>query len=145
MLRFEPPVQFLPSRTALDEITLAGTTIPKGAFVTLALAAGNRDPARFPDPDRFVPDRRDNAHLGFGSGIHGCFGAPLARMEAQVAFPELLRRLERQRLVVDPPPYRLSPVLRGPEHLLIEIERIWESTPPLGVPRHAQQLAQHSH
>src|SRR5258707_1123168 len=122
LLRYDPPVQFLVGRTTLDEIALAGTTIPKGALVTLALAAGNRDPARFADPDRFDPERRDNEHLGFGSGIHSCFGAPLARMEAQIALTELVRRLEQPRLVVDPPPYRPSPLLRGPEHLLIEVD-----------------------
>ena len=127
MLRYEPPAQFLSGRTTLDEIALAGTTIPKGVVVTLALAAGNRDPARFPDPDRFDPERRDNQHLGFGSGIHLCFGAPLARMEAQIALTELLRRLEQPRLVVDPPPYRPSPLRRGPAHLLIEVEGVRES------------------
>jgi cytochrome P450 len=124
LLRYEPPVQFLPNRTTLDEIALAGTTIPKGVVVTLALAAGNRDPARFSDPDRFDPERRDNQHLGFGSGIHTCFGAPLARMETQIALTELVRRLEQPRLVVDPPPYRPSPLLRGPEHLLIEVDGV---------------------
>jgi cytochrome P450 len=127
LLRYEPPVHFLPSRTTLDEITLAGTTIPKGVLLTLALAAGNRDPARFSEPDSFDPERRDNEHLGFGSGIHSCFGAPLARIEAQIAFSELVRRLEQPRLVTDPPPYRPSPLLRGPEHLLIEVERVRES------------------
>jgi cytochrome P450 len=120
MLRFEPPVQFL-RRNSLDEIELAGTTIPKGRLVVLSTAAGNRDPARFADPDRFDPERRDNQHLGFGSGIHGCFGVPLARIEAQIAFTQLVRRLEEPRLVVDPPPYRPSPLLRGPEHLPIEV------------------------
>ena len=129
VLRYEPPVQLLSNRTTLDEITLRDTTIPRGVLVTLALAAANRDPTRFANPDRFEPDRRDNSHLGFGSGIHSCFGAPLARMEAQVAFPEILRRLSRPRLVVDPPPYRLSPTLRGPEHLLIEVEGIHASKP----------------
>jgi cytochrome P450 len=124
VLRYEPPVQFLVQRTTLDEIALAGTTIPKGVLVTLALAAGNRDPQRFSDPDRFDPERRDNEHLGFGSGIHSCFGAPLARMEAQIAFTELVRRLSQPRLVVDPPPYRPSPLLRGPEHLLIAVEEV---------------------
>jgi cytochrome P450 len=124
MLRYDGPVQFLPQRTTLAEIALAGTTIPKGVLVTLALASGNRDPARFPDPDRFDPERRDNEHIGFGSGIHSCFGAPLARIEAQIAFPELLRRLVRPRLLVDPPPYRPSPVLRGPEHLLLEVAEV---------------------
>jgi cytochrome P450 len=131
MLRYDGPVQFLPSRTTLAEIPLAGTTIPKGVVVTLALAAGNRDPARFTDPDRFDPERHDNEHLGFGSGIHSCFGAPLARTEAQIAFPELLRRLERPRLVVDPPPYRPSPLLRGPEHLLLEVEGVRSAGEPL--------------
>ena len=131
VLRYEPPVQFLPQRTTLDEIALAGTTIPKGVLVTLALAAGNRDPERFPDPDRFDPERRDNQHLGFGSGIHSCFGAPLARLEAQIAFSELVRRLEQPRLVVDPPPYRPSPLLRGPEHLLIEVDGVRASQEPL--------------
>ena len=106
---------------------MAGTTIPKGVFLTLALAAGNRDPARFADPDRFDPERRDNQHLGFGSGIHLCFGAPLARMEVQIALTELVRRLKQPRLVVDPPPYRPNPVLRGPAHLLIEVEDLRES------------------
>jgi cytochrome P450 len=131
MLRYDGPVQFLPSRTTLDEISLAGVTIPKGVLVTLALAAGNRDPARFPDPDRFDPERRDNQHLGFGSGIHSCFGAPLARTEAQIAFPELLRRLVQPRLVADPPPYRPSPLLRGPAHLLIDVEGVRAGGEPL--------------
>jgi cytochrome P450 len=131
MLRYDGPVQFLPQRTTLAEVPVAGTTIPKGVLVTLALAAGNRDPARFSDPDRFDPERRDNQHLGFGSGIHSCFGAPLARTEAQIAFPELLRRLKQPRLVVDPPPYRPSPLLRGPEHLLIEVEEVRSSGKPL--------------
>ena len=131
LLRYEPPVQFLPNRTTLDEIALAGTTIPKGVLVTLALAAGNRDPARFPDPDRFDPERRDNQHLGFGSGIHSCFGAPLARVEAQIALTELVRRLEQPRLVVDPPPYRPSPDLCGPEHLPIEVDGVRASGEPL--------------
>ena len=68
--------------------------------------------------------KQDNAHLGFGSGIHYCFGAPLARVEAQTALLELARRLDRPRLVVDPPPYRVSPILRGPRELLIEIDGV---------------------
>jgi len=96
-------------------------------FLTLALAAGNRDPSRFGDPDRFDPERRDYQHLGFGSGIHLCFGVPLACMETEIAFTELVRRLKQPRLVVDPPPYRPSPVLRGPWQLLIEVEGVRES------------------
>ncbi|MEV4580904.1 cytochrome P450 [Nonomuraea jabiensis] len=125
LLRFEPPVQLLSlRRSALADIDLAGTTIPKGAIISLALAAGSRDPARFPDPDRFDPDRQDNQHLGFGSGIHYCFGAPLARLETQLALGELARRLVNPRLVADPPPYRPNPGLRGPRHLHVEFDGV---------------------
>jgi cytochrome P450 len=128
LLRYEPPVQFLTSRSALADIDIASTTIPQGSPITLVLAAGNRDPGRFPDPDRFDPDRTGNVHLGFGIGIHYCFGAPLARVEAQVALPALARRLVNPRLVTDPPPYRPSPVLRGPRHLLVEIDAVAPAT-----------------
>ncbi|TVL92233.1 cytochrome P450 [Streptomyces sp. SAJ15] len=124
LLRFEPPVQLLPQRTTLADIEIAGTTVPKGASLWLILASGNRDPRRFADPDRFDPDRPDIQHLGFGSGIHSCFGAPLARLEAQIALAELARRLEDPHLVEDPPPYRRNAVLRGPRHLNITFDRL---------------------
>ncbi|UKY47607.1 cytochrome P450 [Streptomyces inhibens] len=123
LLRYEPPVQMLPQRTPLADIEVLGVTIPKGAPLILMLASGNRDPQRFRDPDRFDPTREDNQHLGFGSGIHSCFGAPLARMETQLALTALIQHLDKPRLVEDPPPYRRSPVLRGPRHLLIEDDR----------------------
>ncbi|SDL26853.1 cytochrome P450 [Arthrobacter sp. ok362] len=124
LLRFEPPVHFVPFRTALDDIDIAGTTIPAGASLTLVLAAGNRDPAHVADPDHFIPDRPNNQHLGFGGGIHLCFGAPLARLEAQIALTEFATRLENPRLAADPPPYRPSPFLRGPSHLPIDIDGV---------------------
>ena len=124
LLRYEPPVHFLPWRTTLDDIDIAGTTIPKGAQVTLVLAAGSRDPGHVPDPGRFVPDRENNEHLGFGGGIHLCFGGPHARLEAQITLTELARRLNNPRLVTDPPPYRPNPVLRGPLHLPVDIDGI---------------------
>ncbi|GAA3368022.1 cytochrome P450 [Streptomyces sannanensis] len=117
LLRYEPPVQLIPQRTTIADIEVSGVTIPKGASLWLVLASGNRDPERFTDPDRFDPDRKDIQHLGFGSGIHACFGAPLARLEAQIALTELARRLDNPRLLEDPPPYRQSAVLRGPRHL----------------------------
>jgi len=124
VLRYEPPVQINPKYLTLDDVPLAGTTIPKGSRLVLALAAANRDPDRFPDPDRFDPEREDNQHLGFFTGIHYCFGAGLARQEAQVALTELARRLNNPRLVEDPPPYRQNPTLRGPRHLPLEIDGI---------------------
>ena len=125
LLRYEPPVQLLPGfYVSLDDIELLGTIIPKGARIILALAAANRDPDRFPDPDRFDPDRTDNQHLGFFGGIHYCFGAALARQEAQVALAEAARRLVNPRLVEDPPPYRQNPTLRGPRHLTVAIDGV---------------------
>ncbi|MEU0055944.1 cytochrome P450 [Streptomyces sp. NPDC006334] len=124
LLRYEPPVQLVPQRTTVADIELHGVTIPKGASLWLVLASGNRDPRRFDDPDRFDPDRRDVQHLGLGSGIHSCFGAPLARLEAQFALAELARRLVNPRLLEDPPPYRRNAVLRGPRHLPIACDDI---------------------
>ncbi|MFB8177303.1 cytochrome P450 [Streptomyces sp. NPDC055966] len=122
LLRYEPPVQIVPQRTCIADIEVRGVVIPKGSRIWLMLAAGNRDPERFKDPDRFDPDREDIQHLGFGSGIHSCFGAPLARLEAQTALAALARRLENPRLVADPPPYRQNAVLRGPRHLEIAFD-----------------------
>ncbi|MDX3075767.1 cytochrome P450 [Streptomyces sp. MI02-7b] len=122
VLRYEPPVQFVPWTTALADIDAAGTTIPKGSPVWLMLAAANRDPNRFENPDRFDPDRKDNEHLGFYTGIHYCFGAPLARIELHLAVPELFRRVTFSGLLEDPPPYRANAVLRGPRHLPVTIE-----------------------
>ena len=134
LLRYEPPVHFIPWRFALDDIEIADTTIPKDARVILMLASGSRDPNHVRDPDQFDPDRfnpdrfgltRDtNQHLGFGGGIHYCFGAPLARLETQIALSELARRLVNPQLVLDPPPYRTNPVLRGPRHLQVKIDGV---------------------
>jgi cytochrome P450 len=124
LLRIEPPVQYLPNRIAIADIEIGGTVIPKGSRVVLLLAAASRDPDRFPDPDVFDPDRPNNQHYGFGGGIHYCFGAPLARIEGQLALTAFARRVENPRLVVDPPPYRPSPVLRGPIHLEVDIDGI---------------------
>ncbi|QIY73090.1 cytochrome P450 [Streptomyces sp. RLB1-33] len=120
LLRYEPPVHIIPWRAAYSDISVGDTVIPKGSKVMLMLASGSRDPDRFHDPDRFDPDRQDNQHLGFGSGIHLCFGGPMARLETQIALTELVRRLADPTLVTDPPPYRPSPVLRGPIHLLVD-------------------------
>ena len=141
LLRYEPPVQFLPNRCALDQIDVAGTTIPRGAPIILVLAAGSRDPEHVSDADRFDPDREYLEHLGFGGGIHYCFGAPLARPETQIALTELVQRLENPRLVTDPPPYRPNPLLRGPRHLPVRFDSIVPSAAPgrpAGVPRRSE-------
>ncbi|MFF9072513.1 cytochrome P450 [Streptomyces sp. NPDC014872] len=120
LLRYEPPVH-MRERIPHSDIDVAGTTIPEGASVVLALASGSRDPMRFHEPDRFDPTRPDNQHLGFGSGIHLCYGGPLARIEAQAALGALLPHLGAARLVQDPPPYRQNAMLRGPRHLPVQL------------------------
>jgi cytochrome P450 len=121
VLRYDPPVQFR-TRTTLADLPVAGTTIPQGATVVLLLASGSRDPHRFPRPDEFIPDRADNTHLGFGGGLHYCVGAPLARIEAQIALTALSRHLVAPRLLADPPPYWDTASLRGPPHLPVAFE-----------------------
>ncbi|GAA3118264.1 cytochrome P450 [Streptomyces rameus] len=120
LLRYEPPVH-MRERTPRADIEVAGSTLAQGTPVILVLASGNRDPKRFPDADRFDPARPDNQHFGFGSGVHLCYGAPLARLEAQAALRALLPRLGTAALVQDPPPYRQNAMLRGPRHLLVQL------------------------
>jgi len=124
VLRLQSSVQFFPTRSALADIEIAGTTIPRGSPIYLMYGAANRDPRRFSDPNTFDPRRRDNEHVGWGRGIHVCFGGPLARLEVNTAFEAFLRRVENPRLVEDPPPYRISQVFRGPRHLLIDYDGV---------------------
>lgn len=91
MLRFEPPIIFL-SRTALTDCEVAGLALARGDLIHLSLASANRDPLVFPEPDAFDVARADNRHLTFGFGAHFCIGAAIARMEARVAFEELMLR-----------------------------------------------------
>ena len=93
ILRFLPPVWFLFRQTKAD-VELAGQHIPANQVVLAWTASANRDPARFPDPDRFDIEREPNRHLAFGHGIHFCVGAPLARLEAKIALPMMLQQLK---------------------------------------------------
>lgn len=112
VLRYDPPVQ-LDGRTALEDMEVGGVTIEKGEQSMLVLGAANRDPAVFDEPSRFDITRTDNRHLSFGFGIHHCLGAPLARMEGQIALSTLARRFPGLELLDDDPPYKDNLVLRG--------------------------------
>jgi len=112
LLRYDGPVQRT-GRMATADVEIGGKQIPKGSVVVAAIGAANRDPAQFPDPERLDIARRDNRHIAFGFGIHFCLGAPLARIEGQVAIGTLLRRMPALELVSGIPEWRESSVLRG--------------------------------
>ncbi len=118
VLRYDSPVQMV-TRTALEEIELGGATVRKGQQAAVLLASANRDGARFSDTDRFDIERGDSRHLGFGFGMHYCLGAPLARLEGEIAFRRLVERLEGLDILADPPDYKESFVNRGPRELRV--------------------------
>jgi pimeloyl-[acyl-carrier protein] synthase len=112
LLRYESPSQHT-ARLAPEDTELGGKRIRKRAAVIAVMGAANRDPERFPDPDRLDLSRQDNRHVAFGWAGHFCFGAPLARIEAQIAFSTLLQRFPH--LSLDPAPlvWRENLGLRG--------------------------------
>jgi cytochrome P450 len=112
LLRFDGPVQRT-ARMPSEDVTIGGHTIPKGEMVMPFIGAADRDPAQFPDPDRLDIARADNRHIAFGWGIHFCLGAPLARVEGQIAINTLVQRLPKLALATDRPEYRRSLTLRG--------------------------------
>jgi hypothetical protein len=112
LLRYESPSQHT-ARLAPEDLMLGDKPIKKRDAVMAVMAAANRDPARFPDPDRLDLTRQDNRHVAFGWAAHFCFGAPLARIEGQIAFPTLLRRLPNLALEPGPLIWRQNLGLRG--------------------------------
>lgn len=112
LLRYESPSQHT-ARLARDDVELGGRAIQRGQAVIAVMGAANRDPERFPDPDRVDIERADNRHLAFGWASHFCFGAPLARIEGQIAFAALLRRLPALRLASEEITWRPNLGLRG--------------------------------
>ncbi len=93
-----------------------------GAFVLLLLGAANRDPAQFENPDEYDITRNDDRHISFGHGIHFCLGAPLARMEGQIALRILTQRFRDLRLLTNSPPYKEQMTLRGLESLPVAFD-----------------------
>jgi cytochrome P450 len=100
LLRYESPFQYM-QRVAREDLEIAGTKIARGEWVWLLLGAANRDPAMFPDPDRLDVTRTHSHQIAFGQGIHYCPGAPLGRLEGQIAFDALVRRFAEFRLATD--------------------------------------------
>jgi cytochrome P450 PksS len=115
LLRYDSPIQLATERYATEDLEIAGVRIPKGAMVLGGLGSANHDPEQFANPGMVDVTRADNKHVAFGQGVHYCVGAPLARLEGQIAFTTLLRRLPNLHLTVDPETlaWRSSLFLRG--------------------------------
>jgi cytochrome P450 len=118
MLRYDTPLPLF-RRWVLEDMDYKGVSLKQGMEVAFLLGAANRDPARFPDPNRFDITRQDNPHLSFGTGIHYCLGAPLARVELQAAINTLLSRLPALHLGTDAIAYHDTFVFRGLKSLPI--------------------------
>jgi len=118
LLRYDSPVQ-MTSRVALETVEIHGQTVQPGQQVSFMLGAANRDPAVFANPHGLDVTRKNNPHLALGSGIHYCLGAPLARLEGQIAIETLLRRMPNLALATATPVYRDNYVLRGLEALAV--------------------------
>jgi len=121
MLRFDSPVQ-LTTRMAKTDLEIQGTKIQKGDWLYLVVGAANRDPAQFPEPDRFDVTRIENKHIAFGAGAHFCLGAPLARLEAQIAVRALRDHFPTLRVGEDTIEYRNNFNLRGLKSLPVIFE-----------------------
>jgi len=121
LLRYESPSQHT-ARLAAEDMTLGGKKIQKRQAVIAVFAAANRDPERFPDPDKLDLRRTDNRHVAFAWGAHYCFGAPLARMEGQIAFETMLRRLPNIQLEPQELVWRENLGLRGLKSLFITFD-----------------------
>ena len=119
LLRYDGPVH-ITGRTATCELEVAGVAVAKGQGVVTLVAAANRDPAQFPDPDRLDIGRTDNRHLTFSHGMHYCLGAALARAEGQIAIGSLVKRFPRLD-AIEVPTYRDHFVLRGLNSLRVSV------------------------
>jgi cytochrome P450 len=119
LMRYDTPLQMF-ERWVLEDIEVAGVTIPRGSELALLFGSANRDGARFADPDRLDVTRADNPHITFGAGIHFCLGAPLARLELAESFGALLRRVPRLELLREPT-WQPGYVIRGLTELVVTV------------------------
>ena len=119
-LRYESPIQ-LTDRAVVQDCELSGQPLRRNQMVAVVLAAANRDPAQFPDPDRFDIGRTENRHLAFGQGNHFCPGSQLAKLETEVVLGKLLRRFPDFSGSPEPPAWRRSLIIRGPEAVPVKL------------------------
>jgi len=124
LLRYTSPVEIATERYACEDVQVAGTTIPHGELALAVIGSANRDERQFEQPNRLDIGRQPNPHLAFGQGAHYCLGAPLARLEGQIAIETLLRRAPGLRLAAAPESlrWRRGLFLRGLERLPVAVE-----------------------
>jgi 4-methoxybenzoate monooxygenase (O-demethylating) len=120
VLRFEAPVQTF-FRTTTKAVDVAGVRLGEGEKVLLFLAAANRDPRRWERPDRFNVKRRATGHMTFGTGIHGCVGQAVARLEAEAVFSAFAKRVASFEIIAEPK-RRLNNTLRGLDSLPLRLK-----------------------
>lgn len=123
LLRYASPVEVSTERFAKEDVTVGGVTIPRGHLVFAAIASANRDERQFKDPDTLDLGREPNRHLSFGMGIHYCLGAPLARLEGQIALQTLVNRFPKLRLAAPAQSlkWRTGVLMRGPQRLPVSL------------------------
>jgi len=127
MLRWDSPLQLFERWVLEDDVLIGGRSFAIGERIGMMFGAANRDPLRFPDPNRFDAARGDSTHIGFGGGLHFCIGAPLARLELEVSVA-LLRTLPGLRLVEEPS-YQPYFVIRGLRALIVASAADGDSRP----------------
>jgi cytochrome P450 len=123
LLRYDSPVQ-LTSRHAKEALQIGGKQVSLGQEVIMLLGAANHDPEQFADPDRLMLSRQENRHLSFGLGVHFCLGAPLARVEGEIAFSSLFKRFPNLHLETDEVEWQQSIVFRGLKQLPVNLRRV---------------------
>jgi len=123
LLRYASPVEISTERIAREDITVSGVTIPRGDLVFAVLASANRDERQFKDPNTLDLGREPNKHVSFGLGIHYCLGAPLARLEGQIAVQTLVNRFPNLRLATpaESLKWRTGVLMRGPKKLPVKL------------------------
>jgi cytochrome P450 len=119
-LRYDSPTQAPNPQVATEDVEIDGRKISSGEVVTVLIGAANRDPAKFPDPDRFNIERADGEHLAFSHGAHYCLGASLARLQAQIAVGAIARRMPQLRLAANQLKWKTMGRFRGLESLPVE-------------------------
>jgi cytochrome P450 len=119
LLRFDPPVERALTRFVAQDVVVGGQSLKRGDMLIVLLGSANRDEKTFPEADRLNIDRETKAHIAFGKGVHYCLGAPLARLEAEIALNTLLRRLPELKLAVAPEEleYRMTPLFHAYTHI----------------------------